>query len=681
MTPFLQKHHPQVIHKLSNRLKDIAGKRIVIDGTLITQRLHYAPSPHQFRHVLGWYHLAREMNENGVSAVCIFDGQKRSKAKAEESRRREETRRLDLSRRQVEILRAKRLQTLKTLVSGVRSLDDTGKIRIAEALSKLSPSDGGGIVGAADGLSHVGERLRALSEAISPSAESPSEEVPLSTEPANKKLAEDAPAKQLSLSSGEEVLPPAHFPSKELSPLTRPLDKEIPLSTQSPSRETTRLEPLCQKIATDDEGVLEKPEPSVEQLTQPQGSGFMDIRHPELHIPVSSISLAEDLRATLISSYRDFKSSISNVAPLPLPQSRLKQSVPVVPSITEPDAHEEEDAVLSKRQYELTLEEGRVWDELALATTPNSPPTPSTPPLPASVDGDVANRTAPVPSDSNFPIESTPQGVTTPTIPTPELASMPPGPALDQLMLRAAEKRLDALRVRSEVVAESYQRRVNTPTRNTYLESMEILEAMGVLCYEIEGEHEGEALASSLVLKGLADYVVSEDSDVLVYEAPLIRNMSSRGEPLVLIHGSDVRRALDLPKDAYIDFMLLLGTDFSKRIKNVGPQRAYKFIQDYGTIEGIITCQSKYQPTTPCAEYLAQIQAARAIFHSPTPIPDRLAVSMMPTEFGFGLVDQAKVNVIMERCGLGKVLMMGAYWDYEAALAGNYFDDNPTTYL
>jgi histidinol phosphatase-like enzyme len=56
------------------------------DGTLITQRLHFAPSPHPFRHVLGWYNLAKELNDNNISAVCIFDGNLRTKAKALEVR-------------------------------------------------------------------------------------------------------------------------------------------------------------------------------------------------------------------------------------------------------------------------------------------------------------------------------------------------------------------------------------------------------------------------------------------------------------------------------------------------------------------------------------------------------------------------------------------------------------------
>lgn len=43
-------------------------------------------------------------------------------------------------------------------------------------------------------------------------------------------------------------------------------------------------------------------------------------------------------------------------------------------------------------------------------------------------------------------------------------------------------------------------------------------------------------------------------------------------------------------------------------------------------------------------------------------------------------VDEAKVAVIMERCGLGKVLMVDAFWDFEAALSGNYFGDDPSIY-
>lgn len=54
------------------------------DGTLITQRLHFAPAPHPHRHVIGWFRLVHELREAGVSAICVFDGKERHAAKAQE---------------------------------------------------------------------------------------------------------------------------------------------------------------------------------------------------------------------------------------------------------------------------------------------------------------------------------------------------------------------------------------------------------------------------------------------------------------------------------------------------------------------------------------------------------------------------------------------------------------------
>ena len=73
-------------------------------------------------------------------------------------------------------------------------------------------------------------------------------------------------------------------------------------------------------------------------------------------------------------------------------------------------------------------------------------------------------------------------------------------------------KSLDTLMEKSCLMSESYQRRINVPTAQTYDECKEILQAMGVPCVESTGAFEAEALAASIVLNGLADYVVSEDT-------------------------------------------------------------------------------------------------------------------------------------------------------------------------
>jgi len=74
------------------------------------------------------------------------------------------------------------------------------------------------------------------------------------------------------------------------------------------------------------------------------------------------------------------------------------------------------------------------------------------------------------------------------------------------------EEELGTLVDRSHTMSISFQRRTNFPNSDTYNESKEILTAMGISCIDATGAIEAEALASSMVLGGLADYVASEDT-------------------------------------------------------------------------------------------------------------------------------------------------------------------------
>lgn len=75
-----------------------------------------------------------------------------------------------------------------------------------------------------------------------------------------------------------------------------------------------------------------------------------------------------------------------------------------------------------------------------------------------------------------------------------------------------AEQASDTLALKSSILSESYERRTHPPTSQTYEECKEIIRAMGVPCLEADGSYEAEALASSMVLHGQADYVASEDT-------------------------------------------------------------------------------------------------------------------------------------------------------------------------
>ena len=68
------------------------------------------------------------------------------------------------------------------------------------------------------------------------------------------------------------------------------------------------------------------------------------------------------------------------------------------------------------------------------------------------------------------------------------------------------------LRERSQILTDTYQRRNEFPTRQTYEDAKSLLVAMGVPCVESDAPYEGEGLASAIVLAGHADFVISEDT-------------------------------------------------------------------------------------------------------------------------------------------------------------------------
>lgn len=156
-----------------------------------------------------------------------------------------------------------------------------------------------------------------------------------------------------------------------------------------------------------------------------------------------------------------------------------------------------------------------------------------------------------------------------------------------------------------------------------------------------------------------------------MYEAPLVRNITSTVEPLLVISGTEVRAELGLSRDAYIDFVLLLGTDFSQRIKNLGPVRAYDFIKKHGCIEDVLKAiegQPKFALKVSPEAYLAQVQIARLVFTTLPSVPAE--EQMKPRE-----ENDAEVKRLLHKYELNRFV-----WDdlsSEAALKGNVFHDNP----
>ncbi|KAH9060626.1 PIN domain-like protein [Lactarius vividus] len=580
LTPFLQKACPHVITQLPNRLKSLSSKTVVIDGTLVTQRFHFAPMPHEYRHILGWYRLIQEFREHGIRAICVFDGEERTTAKSSEQSRRRNIRRTDAFRGEIESDRLRRLLDVTKDLNALRLLDKDERLLIVTSLREhMTNFEGNPVLKPLD--------LASQSSPISQSSRT--------------RLLDADPA----LSPGEFF----HLENADLEDLFR---------ENCPSVNTTAFAPQDIDLIYDLGDRL----------------SFPDIELPEAY---QDGEKWQGLASSLTDLYMDYRRGLARVEVIPSAVASVTPPVVDSQELVEPtDVQTEPTAIsslahdtsrvslgpmdltdtqvahtaMSKTQYQLTVEEGKLWEKL-----------------------------------------TDPEGV----------------PDHEEL---STETILASLREKSCFMVESLLRRSNPPTEITYEESKSVLHAMGVPCIDTTGPYEAEAVASSLVLNGSADYVASEDTDVLVYGAPLLRNITSKEKPLLLISGSEVRSALRLDAAAFVDFALLLGTDFAPRIRNIGPHRALQFIREYGTIERILREEKRYVPRArvPLRPYLRAVRDARDVFVNLPPVP---APQMLePKEYREG-----EVAALLESHRLQRFLEPDTLL---GSLEGNYFNDNPT---
>lgn len=150
----------------------------------------------------------------------------------------------------------------------------------------------------------------------------------------------------------------------------------------------------------------------------------------------------------------------------------------------------------------------------------------------------------------------------------------------------------------------------------------------------------------------------------------MLRGMTDKTRPLMEIVGSEVQEALDLAHDSFVDFALLLGTDFTTRIRLVGPNRALKFIKSHGSIEEIVKVETRYPPSFEVEDYLEQVSLGREIFKSLPKVPS--PEMLKQTE-----PDEERVRAVIDDYGLSRAMLVEEGDFFNVAFTNHYFDDNP----
>lgn len=143
--------------------------------------------------------------------------------------------------------------------------------------------------------------------------------------------------------------------------------------------------------------------------------------------------------------------------------------------------------------------------------------------------------------------------------------------------------------------------------------------------------------------------------------------------------GREIRDEFQLSRDAFIDFALLLGSDFSQRLSGLGPARAIKLVQARGSIEAIIQAERAKEkgqrflpePKITEEEYMKQVEAGRNVFHELPPLSEDVKAQISEDRH----VDEALVAAIMTEFDLGSDYWHSRIGDSQAAqpLEVDYF--------
>jgi flap endonuclease-1 len=147
-------------------------------------------------------------------------------------------------------------------------------------------------------------------------------------------------------------------------------------------------------------------------------------------------------------------------------------------------------------------------------------------------------------------------------------------------------------------LAKAYSKATMTSrlSREMAGEARELLILMGLPV--IQAPSEGEAQASQIAASGDVWAAASKDYDCLLFGAPrLLRFLTISGKeflpsngtfrPIVpeLIDAGALLKHYDITRPQLVDLAILVGTDFCDGIKGIGPKKALKLVQEFGSIE------------------------------------------------------------------------------------------------
>ncbi|XP_040211059.1 flap endonuclease 1-like [Rana temporaria] len=178
-------------------------------------------------------------------------------------------------------------------------------------------------------------------------------------------------------------------------------------------------------------------------------------------------------------------------------------------------------------------------------------------------------------------------------------------------------------------------RAVQGPGPERHGDLKKLLSLLGVPV--IQAPSEAEATCAALVEKGRAWGAVTEDMDALPFGCTrLIRNLKAdKKKDIEEYYLPDILKKLQMTQKEFIDLCILMGCDYTSKIKGLGKKKAFKMMQKYRTIEGILPNINPEDRIPP--DFQFHYQEARKLFLE----PDVVEVTSLTLEWK--KVDEDKV--------------------------------------
>ncbi|CCE73125.1 Piso0_000145 [Millerozyma farinosa CBS 7064] len=122
------------------------------------------------------------------------------------------------------------------------------------------------------------------------------------------------------------------------------------------------------------------------------------------------------------------------------------------------------------------------------------------------------------------------------------------------------------------------------PTQNMISDVQELLKRFGIPY--IIAPMEAEAQCAELMRIGLVDGIITDDSDCFLFGGDKVyKNMFNQKKYVECYSQKDIESHLGLSQDNLIELALLLGSDYTRGVKGIGPVLAVEILAEFGSLE------------------------------------------------------------------------------------------------